>query len=112
MSKHTELVKKFFLAFSKADRNFVESLVADDFTFSAPPDPLLDREGFFRVCWPGVGNLSGFEFIRLIENGNEVVVTYEFNKPDGSKARNTEVLTFDGDKISRTEVYFGWDIKA
>jgi hypothetical protein len=39
-----------------------------------------------------------------------VVVTYESRRADGSGGRNTEVLTFDGDKISRVEVYFGWDL--
>ena len=111
MSKRTELVKNFYVAFSKADRDFVESLLAPNFTFSAPPDPMLDRSGFFERCWPGAGTLGNFEFIRLIEHGNEVVVTYEFSKPDGIKGRNTEIITFSGNKVSKTEVYFGWDIK-
>jgi hypothetical protein len=37
-----------------------------------------------------------------------VIVTNESTKTDGSRFRNTEILTFDGDKISRVEVYFGW----
>jgi hypothetical protein len=37
-----------------------------------------------------------------------VIVTYELRRPDGRGGRNTEVLTFDGDMIVRTEVYFGW----
>jgi ketosteroid isomerase-like protein len=112
ISKRTELVKNFYIAFSGADRNFVENLLAPSFTFSAPPDPHLDRKGFFERCWPGAGSLHNFEFIRLIEDGDEVVVTYEFVKPDGTKGRNTEVITFDEDKITRSEVYFGWDIKS
>ena len=44
----------------------------------------------------------------LLERG--VVVTYEATRTDGSRFRNTEVLTFEGDKISRAEVYFGWDL--
>jgi hypothetical protein len=39
------------------------------------------------------------------------VVTYELSKPDGSKGRNTEILTFSGDQICRTEVYFGWNLR-
>jgi len=27
---------------------------------------------------------------------------------EGARGRNTEVLTFAGDRISRVEVYFGW----
>ena len=48
--------------------------------------------------------------MRLIEHGDEVVVTYEATRTDGSKFRNTEVLTFRGEQICRAEVYFGWDL--
>jgi hypothetical protein len=41
---------------------------------------------------------------------DEVVVTYEVTRPDGSRFRNTEVLTFDGEQIAKVEVYFGWDL--
>ena len=39
-------------------------------------------------------------------------MTYESKKTDGSRFRNTEVLTFEGDKISRVEVYFGWNLEC
>jgi hypothetical protein len=39
-----------------------------------------------------------------------VLVTYECTRADGSRFRNTEVMTFDGNKISRVEVYFGWNL--
>jgi hypothetical protein len=48
--------------------------------------------------------------VRLVEAGDEVIVTYESRRRDGTSGRNTEVLTFDGDKIVRTEVYFGWSL--
>jgi hypothetical protein len=37
-------------------------------------------------------------------------VTYECTKSEGGRLRNTEVLTFTGDKICKAEVYFGWDL--
>lgn len=48
--------------------------------------------------------------MRLIEAGDEVIVTYESTRTDGTRFRNTEVLAFDGDKISKAEVYFGWNL--
>jgi hypothetical protein len=30
--------------------------------------------------------------------------------PAGKRGRNTEVLTFERDKVKRVEVYFGWDL--
>lgn len=109
MSNRIELTKSFYQAFSRADRDYFENLLAPNFTFSAPPDPLLDRREFFEKCWPGAGTLD-FDFVRLIEHGDEVIVTYENKKHDGTRSRNTEVITFDGDKVVRSEVYFGWDI--
>ena len=48
--------------------------------------------------------------MRLIESDDQVVVTYEGEKTDGKRFRNTEVLTFRGEEIVRAEVYFGWDL--
>jgi ketosteroid isomerase-like protein len=104
-----QLARDLYAAFSAGDRAFFEENLADDLVFSSPPDPRLDRAGFFERCWPGAGRGQGIEILRLIESGDEVVVTYELHRPDGSGGRNTEVLTFDGDKVKRIEVYFGWN---
>lgn len=37
--------------------------------------------------------------------------TYEATKTDGRRFRNTEILGFDGDRVSGVEVYFGWDVE-
>jgi ketosteroid isomerase-like protein len=108
MSSRIEIAKEYYSAFAKGDRRFIEDHLADNFTFSAPPDPHLDRAGYFERCWPGAGKGGVLKFIRLIESGDEVVVTYEAGKPNGSKGVNTEILTFDRDKLRRAEVYFGW----
>ena len=40
------------------------------------------------------------------------MVTYESDVSGGGSGRTTEILTFDDeDKISRTEVYFGWNLE-
>ena len=38
-------------------------------------------------------------------------MTYESTKSDGSRFRNTEVLTLRGDQIVEAEVYFGWELE-
>ena len=105
-----QTVRNSYQAFAAGDRSFFEEHLSEDFSFSSPPDPMLDRDGYFKRCWPGAGREQVFTFIRLIESGDEVIVTYEMRRPDGSAGRNTEVLTLEGDKISRVEVYFGWDL--
>jgi FAD/FMN-containing dehydrogenase len=73
MSDRIQTTKDFYQAFATGDRSFVEEHMTDDFAFSAPPDPFLDRAGYFERCWPGAGKGQTFEFIRLIESGNEVI---------------------------------------
>jgi ketosteroid isomerase-like protein len=107
---HGQIARDSYRAFAAGDRKFFERHLSGDFTFSSPSDPLLDRDGYFERCWPGAGQGTEFEFTRLVESGDEVIVTYELRRPDGTGGRNTEVLTFDGDRIARVEVYFGWDL--
>lgn len=105
------LARASYLAYAAGHRSFFEEHLSDSFRFSSPPDPELDRDGWFERCWPGAGRGQDFEFVRLLEAGDEVIVTYESRRPDGSGGRNTEILTFDdNDRIVRTEVYFGWNL--
>jgi ketosteroid isomerase-like protein len=110
MSIRTETAHALYRAFAAGERAVAEAALAPGLTFHSPPDPELDRDGYFERCWPGAGNRNEFEFVRTIEAGDEVVVTYEATRPDGSRFRNTEVLTFAGEKIAAVEVYFGWDL--
>jgi ketosteroid isomerase-like protein len=105
-----ELARAAYRAYESSDRELIESLLADDLTFFSPPDPGIDRTQYFERCWPNAGHISSFDFVRLIESGDEVIVTYECTRTDGRRFRNTEVLTFSGEKISQVEVYFGWDL--
>src|ERR1700733_8246056 len=108
MSSRIQIAKEYYSAFAKGDRQFFEEHLADNFTFSAPPDPHLDRAGYFERCWPGAGKGGEIEFTGLIEFGDEVGINSERKQPNGSKGLNTEILSFDGDKLRRAEVYFGW----
>jgi ketosteroid isomerase-like protein len=48
--------------------------------------------------------------VRLFERGEEVFVTYEARRQDGSRFRNTEIQTVRDGKVVAVEVYFGWDL--
>jgi ketosteroid isomerase-like protein len=106
-----QTVRDCYGAFESGDRSVVEQHLSDDFTFSAPPDVGIDRATYFERCWPNAATTEAFEYERLFEADDEVFVTYEATSTDGSRFRNTEIFTFDGDKISRVEVYFGWNIE-
>ena len=113
MPNHNRLhhAHDIYLAFAAGDREVLERTLTDDFTFSSPVDVGLDRQGYFERCWPGAGQRQEFDFVRVVDSGDEVIVTYEEVKhPDGHTGRNMEILTFRGDKVCRTEVYFGWNV--
>ena len=112
MSAHDRLqtARDCYRAYETEDRDLIEGLLTDDFVFYSPPDPGIDRARYFEICWPNAGMISAFEFKRLVESGEEVIVTYESTRTDGTRFRNTEVLTIPDGKISRAEVYFGWDL--
>lgn len=105
------LARDSYGAYESGDRRIIEELLSDDFTFYSPPDPGIDRATYFQRCWPNSELIESFEFKRLVEAGDEVVVTYESTKTNGKRFRNTEVLTFEGNKICKAEVYFGWDLE-
>jgi hypothetical protein len=107
------LARASYEAFAAGDRAAIEGLLADDLRFSAPPDPDLDLAGYWERCWPHSGNGTDFSFVRLQDLGDdEVLVTYEAQRPGEPRFRNTEVLTFDDrDRIRRIEVYFGWNFE-
>jgi ketosteroid isomerase-like protein len=107
---HLELARRSYEAYETGDRNVIEGLLSDDFTFYSPADIGIDRATYFERCWPNAEEIEAYEFMRLIESGDEVIVTYEATKTDGRRFRNTEVLTFDGDRICKAEVYFGWNL--
>lgn len=104
-----KIARDCYGAYESGDRHVVEERLTDDFTFYSPADVGIDRAGYFERCWPNAESIEAFEFKRLVESGDEVLVTYEATRTDRTRFRNTEVLTFEGDKICRVEVYFGWD---
>jgi ketosteroid isomerase-like protein len=108
---HLKLVRDCYSAYESGDRRVIEERLTDDFRFYSPDDIGIDRATYFERCWPNSKLIENFEFKRLIELGDEVIVTYESKKTDGSRFRNTEILAFGDDKIFRVEVYYGWDLE-
>lgn len=110
MPDRLALVRDSYRAFQTADRDLIERVLAEELVFSAPPDVGIDRARYFERCWPHAGRIAGFAFERLVEAEGEVFVTYEATRTDGTRFRNTEIFGFAGERISRIEVYFGWDL--
>jgi ketosteroid isomerase-like protein len=110
-SDRIETVRDSYRAFASGDRALAERVFGAELRFHAPPDPELDRAGYFERCWPNAGGrIEKFDFVRLFERGEEVFVTYEARRADGSRFRNSEVFTVRDGQIAEVEVYFGWEL--
>jgi ketosteroid isomerase-like protein len=72
-----DIVRAVFKAYEKKDRAAIEAVLADDFHFTSPLDNRLDREAYFRICWPGSRNTERFKLVNLVADGNKAFVTYE-----------------------------------
>lgn len=109
MNSFADLIRACFRAYETKDRSALESLLADDLTFSSPVDDNIDRETYFQRCWPNSEHLKSFEIEKILMEGNEAIVRYKATTHDGQSFRNVECFTIADDKICRIEVYFGSD---
>ena len=97
-------------AYVDKDRVAIEALVAEDYRFTSPLDNALDRETYFKRCWPNSEAMAGFDCIYQAEDGNRAFIVYEARTRAGKRFRNSEVYTVRNGQLVATEVYFGWDI--
>jgi ketosteroid isomerase-like protein len=107
---NVEIARAAYNAYVTKDRASLEALLASDFHFTSPLDNRLDRETYFRRCWPVSEVIERFDFINLVTDGDRVFVTYEGRKKNGHRFRNTEILTVRDRQIVDVEVYFGWSL--
>lgn len=101
-------IRQCFHAYQVHDRELLESLLTDDFTFTSPYDDHIDKAAYFERCWAGaIKTIEShtLEHIAVIADG--AFVTYLALALDGKQFRNTEFFTFAGDKIASVDVYFG-----
>ena len=107
---NASIVRAAYEAYVTKDRAALERLLAEDFHFTSPRDNRLDRETYFRRCWPNSKVIDGFDFVHLLTDADRVFVTYEGRNTDGHRFRNTEILTIREQRIVDVEVYFGWSV--
>ena len=98
-TKNVAIARAAYDAYVKKDRAAIEALIADDFHFTSPLDNRLDRETYFRRCWPNSKAIAGFDFINLVSDADRVFVTYEGRNTNGHRFRNTEIVTIRDNHI-------------
>jgi ketosteroid isomerase-like protein len=104
---NSDLIRKYFSAYENKDRKAVESLLSDDFVFTSPYDNRIDRETYFKRCWPYSEQSPTYEIVKVLEGDNEAFILYDCKTKTGGRSRNTEFFTIEGNKIREVEVYFG-----
>lgn len=100
------LIRRYFSAYEAHDRETVERLMSPDFSFSSSLKNRLDREAYFRECWPISANVR-IHIQRIIEKGREAFVSYECERPDGSRFQNTAFFILREDSIRHIHIYGG-----
>jgi ketosteroid isomerase-like protein len=106
MSK-ADIIRNCFAAYRTKDRELLESLLADDFTFTNPYDDRIDKAAYFERCWPNSLRIKTNTLEKILVEGDEAFVQYKCTTHDGKEFRNTEFFTLKGDKIKSVDVYFG-----
>jgi ketosteroid isomerase-like protein len=109
----TELAKGYYRAYERHDRSFMEENLRPDFTFTSPFDDHIDRDAYFRRCWPEKPLHQKFDFVTVMQEDDKVFVAYDARlhvpnatHPD-ARFRNAELLTFQDGKLKSVEVFFG-----
>ena len=105
----SEIVRRYFSAFQSRDRQAIEELLAEDFSFTSPLDDRISRAKYFERCWPYSELDRIFRIVNLFENGNEAFVRYECELVNHGGFRNTEYFRVDAGRIREICVYFGGD---
>jgi ketosteroid isomerase-like protein len=102
-----EIIRALFAAYLSNDGKAVEDSFADDFRFTSPHDDEIDKTTHFARCWRVTDWIERHELERIFVEGDAAFVTYRCVAKGGKSFRNTEFLSFEGDKIKRIDVYFG-----
>jgi ketosteroid isomerase-like protein len=106
-TKLTHVVRAYFGAYESEDRAACEALLADDFRFTSPNDDGIDKATYFERCWPNREPSRDQQIESIVVEGDKAFVTYLCADAGGKSFRNTEFMTFSGERISSVNVYFG-----
>jgi ketosteroid isomerase-like protein len=107
--KSDETIRKWYAAWEKRDWRPVDTLLADDFTFtSAAGDDHISKSAFKAQCWETqIDFIERIDLQRVYGSGNEAFVMYVCHTKNGKTFRNVEYFRLKEDKVEAIECYFG-----
>jgi hypothetical protein len=102
------IIKTYFSGYEKKDWSITSSQLADGFTFTSPaPDDHIPLDVYKQRCWPQSKFIKKFDFISIVQEGNQAFVLYSVTTTDDKVIRNAEYYTFSNGKIKSIECFFG-----
>lgn len=107
----TTLVRRYFSAYETRERQVLEEMLDERFTFSSPLDDRINRAAWFARCWPNSRTLRRITVEKIFEQGDEAFIRYEAESTTGKKFRNTEWFRFENGRLMEVQVYFGRDTR-
>lgn len=105
--KAGDVIRMFIAAYERRDRVTAEVLLTEDFTFTSPLESCIGRAAYFDRLWMPDAHPRAVRIERLFDQGSEAFMTYERERVDGSKFRNTAFFILRDSRISHIHVYLG-----
>ncbi|HEY4161668.1 MAG TPA: nuclear transport factor 2 family protein [Dongiaceae bacterium] len=102
-----DTIRKCFTAYATQDRDLIESLIAEKFSFSSPRDDRIDRAEYFRRCWPNSDKFRSITVEKIVGEGDEAFVQYVGETVDGKRFRKVERHRVKDGRLVEVDVYFG-----
>jgi ketosteroid isomerase-like protein len=107
-SKSQETVRKYYGTWESKDWHALDSMIADDFTFSSPLDDHISKSDYKAKCWDTqIAYIDRFDLNQVIGTHNEAFVLYVCHTTNGKTFRNVEYFKFRDGKVKAVECYFG-----
>jgi ketosteroid isomerase-like protein len=104
-----KVVRKWYAGWGQKDWGPLDSLLADDFTFSsAAGDDHISKSTFKKQCWETqIDFIAHFDLERITTGAEDAFVKYLCHTKDGKSFRNVEYLRIKNGKLQSIECYFG-----
>jgi ketosteroid isomerase-like protein len=108
-STNEDIVRKWYAAWEQKDWGPVDSLLADNFTFSsAAGDDHISKSTFKEQCWKTqIDFIKHFDLERVSTGADDAFVKYLCHTKNGKSFRNVEYLRIKNGKLQSIECYFG-----
>ncbi|MFE4977950.1 nuclear transport factor 2 family protein [Kitasatospora sp. NPDC056651] len=102
------VVEAAFRHYRSQDREAALPLYAEDFSFTSPQDDRIDKEAYFRRCFPTADRFSEQRLLHVTPADGELVFAYyEYELATGGWYRNLEAITVRDGLIREVQVFFG-----